>query len=150
LAFNFPVPYGGRTYNAKTQRRKENKELGLIWCDQVGLTACCSSDPVILSEFQSRQHCRLAMGTPHRRTFSGKLRTFERGGAVAMRAARLVPKKHMELPGIIMEINDLRKVRPRPRSNKTGPLANFEPRRLPLTPYPKFQRASAEALLTWT
>jgi hypothetical protein len=49
------------------------------------------------------------MDTSHRRLFREFLIFFEDGGAAAMKAAPSL-KKEAELSGIIMEINDLRRV----------------------------------------
>jgi hypothetical protein len=50
------------------------------------------------------------MNTPHRRLFGSISRSFGVCGAAGMKAGPSNPKNHAEFPGIIMEINGLRRV----------------------------------------
>jgi hypothetical protein len=86
------------------------------------------------------------MGTQHRRTFSGKLRAIERGGAVAMKTARLAPKEHRNYSELSWKSTTC-------VSSAFGPNRPDQDRRRLLTthrsaidPVPNFQRASAKAL----
>jgi hypothetical protein len=88
------------------------------------------------------------MGTPHRRTFKTVSGAFGLGGRGGNEGRSTRHKNELKLSEIIVEINDLHEVRPRPRLTKTGTLAVFISHRMPLTLIPNFQRASAEALLT--
>jgi hypothetical protein len=108
----------------------------------------CSSDHFILSEFRFAPALSVGDGHTAPADFFRQAARFWswRFGGNEGRSTRR--KKELKLSEIIMEINDLRKVRPRSQSTETGPPATSISRRLPLTSYPQFQRASANALLT--